>query len=193
MSRRRDAPYDDQVLEGGRVLIYEGHDEPRRLGGPDPKAANQPTTTPKGRATQNGRFHEAAQRFKRGEAPAELIRVYEKIHQGIWAYNGAFNLVDSWQEQVGSRTVFRFKLVVCDEQETAAQEISDLDHNRLIPSVVKLEVWRRDKGKCVKCAADDNLHFDHILPYSKGGTSLDAKNIQLLCARHNLQKRDKIE
>jgi len=31
------------------------------------------------------------------------------------------------------------------------------------------------------------------VPYSKGGTSLLADNIQLLCARHNIQKRDRIE
>jgi 5-methylcytosine-specific restriction endonuclease McrA len=55
-----------------------------------------------------------------------------------------------------------------------------------------LEVWRRDKGKCVQCGSTDNLHFDHILAYSRGGTSLKAENIQLLCARHNLQKSDKI-
>jgi 5-methylcytosine-specific restriction endonuclease McrA len=54
-------------------------------------------------------------------------------------------------------------------------------------------VWRRDGGKCVICGASDELHFDHIVPYSKGGTSLVAENIQLLCARHNLQKRDRIE
>jgi 5-methylcytosine-specific restriction endonuclease McrA len=58
---------------------------------------------------------------------------------------------------------------------------------------VKLEVWKRDKGKCIQCGSTDNLHFDHILPFSKGGTSLTAENIQLLCARHNLQKRDKIQ
>jgi len=193
MSRRRNAPYNDQVLENGRTLVYEGHDEPRRLDGPDPKNSDQPEFTPKGRVTQNGRFYEAAQRFKSGEGPAELVRVYEKIHQGIWVYNGTFNLVDSWKEQVGSRRVFRFKLIVCEEQESVTNEALDLDHNRLIPSAVKLEVWRRDRGRCVKCPATVNLHFDHILPYSKGGTSLDAKNIQLLCARHNLQKRDKIE
>jgi 5-methylcytosine-specific restriction endonuclease McrA len=34
--------------------------------------------------------------------------------------------------------------------------------------------------------------FDHILPLSKGGTSLKAENIQLLCARHNLSKSAKI-
>ncbi len=35
--------------------------------------------------------------------------------------------------------------------------------------------------------------FDHIIPYSKGGSSIVPENIQLLCARHNLAKRDRIE
>lgn len=69
----------------------------------------------------------------------------------------------------------------------------DIEHNRIIPTSVKLEVWKRDKGRCVKCGSEDNLHFDHIIPYSKGGSSLVAENIQILCARHNLKKRDKIE
>jgi len=76
-----------------------------------------------------------------------------------------------------------------DENET---EIRVKEHARLIPSKVKAEVWARDKGKCVECGSADHLHFDHILPYSKGGTSESAENIQLLCARHNLQKSDKI-
>jgi 5-methylcytosine-specific restriction endonuclease McrA len=53
-------------------------------------------------------------------------------------------------------------------------------------------VWRRDRGRCTKCGATDNLHFDHIIPYSKGGSSLTPENIQLLCARHNLEKRDQL-
>src|SRR4030043_302242 len=68
-----------------------------------------------------------------------------------------------------------------------------LEHNRMIPPEVKLEVWKRDKGKCVKCGSTDNLHFDHIIPFSKGGSSLVAENIQILCARHNISKRDNIE
>jgi 5-methylcytosine-specific restriction endonuclease McrA len=63
----------------------------------------------------------------------------------------------------------------------------------MIPSAVKLEVWTRDAGRCVICGATDNLHFDHDLPYSKGGSSLTAKNIKLLCARHNLSKSNKIQ
>ena len=70
--------------------------------------------------------------------------------------------------------------------------LSLLEHRRIIPTAVKLEVWKRDGGKCAICGATDELHFDHIIPYSKGGTSLKADNIQLLCARHNLEKRDNI-
>ncbi|MGE3565445.1 MAG: HNH endonuclease [Gammaproteobacteria bacterium] len=66
-------------------------------------------------------------------------------------------------------------------------------HTRVIPTSVKLQVWARDGGRCVECGSEDELHFDHILPYSKGGTSLRVQNVQLLCARHNLKKRDKIE
>jgi len=34
------------------------------------------------------------------------------------------------------------------------------------------------------------LHYDYDVPYSKGGSSLTAKNIRLICARHNLAKSD---
>jgi hypothetical protein len=30
------------------------------------------------------------------------------------------------------------------------------------------------------------------LPWSKGGTSITEENVQLLCARHNLEKSDRI-
>jgi 5-methylcytosine-specific restriction endonuclease McrA len=69
---------------------------------------------------------------------------------------------------------------------------SSLPWDRIIPSNVKQAVWKRDGGKCVKCGADKNLHFDHIIPFSKGGTSLAEKNIQLLCMECNFEKSDKI-
>jgi hypothetical protein len=50
----------------------------------------------------------------------------------------------------------------------------------------------RHSVKCVPCGATDELHFDHDLPYSLGGTSIRAENVQLLCARHNLSKGAKI-
>ena len=67
-----------------------------------------------------------------------------------------------------------------------------LPHSRLIPTSVKIEVWARDKGRCVLCGSTVNLHFDHDLPFSKGGTSLTARNVRILCMRHNLSKSSKI-
>ena len=178
------------------MLIYEGHDVPRNLAR-DPKSVNQPDYTPKGSLTENGKFFKAAIKYKDGEQQAELVKVYEKIKDGIWVFNGVFELIDAWIAKTENRNVFKFKLQVTDktidQKEKRAIELKDLDHNRMIPTSVKLEVWKRDKGQCIQCGSKDNLHFDHILPYSKGGTSLKSENIQLLCARHNLEKRDKIQ
>ena len=115
------------------------------------------------------------------------------MRDGIWVYNGLFELVDAWQETSGNRQVFKFKLQMVDELPFSEHSNhAQIDHDRVIPSHVKQEVWKRDKGKCVECGSCENLHFDHIIPYSRGGSSKDAKNIQLLCAKHNLAKHDDI-
>jgi hypothetical protein len=66
-------------------------------------------------------------------------------------------------------------------------------HTRKIPSDVRVAVWARDGGRCAKCESTQNLHFDHIIPFSKGGSSSDVNNIQILCARCNQKKRDLIQ
>lgn len=194
MSRRRDAPYRDHIEEDGRVLIYEGHDLPKHRGSADPKSTDQPRENPGGSLTQNGLFERGVLDAKKAHGPSEVVAVYEKIHRGIWAFNGIFQLTDAWQEADGKRNVFKFRLELTDSEIDIQFESKDqLEHTRLIPSAVKLEVWKRDKGRCVMCSAKDNLHFDHDVPYSKGGTSLKSNNIRLLCARHNLSKSDKIQ
>ena len=52
---------------------------------------------------------------------------------------------------------------------------------------MEVEVWRRDRGQCVQCGSMKNLHFDPGIPFSKGGSSLTAANVRMLCARCNLQ------
>src|SRR5579863_10176069 len=79
MSRRRDAVYEDQVQDNGKILIYEGHDAPRLKGGPDPKRVDQPAASPSGMPTQNQLFYQAAQRFKRGEGAAEQFKSTRKF------------------------------------------------------------------------------------------------------------------
>ena len=192
MSTRSNAPYDDEIAADGRILIYEGHDSDKRYS-KNPKKEDQPRFLPSGKLTDNGKFEKAALDFKNNKRSAEIVRVYEKIKDGIWSFNGIFKLMDSYQKQVNGRSVFKFILQLTDEKIKGLEEAVELETDaRLIPSEVKAQVWKRDKGKCVQCGSKEHLHFDHILPYSKGGTSRDVRNIQLLCARHNLQKSDRI-
>ena len=64
--------------------------------------------------------------------------------------------------------------------------------SRTIPSAVKRKVWARDEGRCVLCGANDDLHFDHEIPFSKGGAST-IENVRVLCASCNLRKGARIE
>jgi hypothetical protein len=191
------APCEDRLEENGTVLIYEGHDEPRSAACPFPKVVDQPLQTRSGRLTQNGLFHEAAQAFVAGQAEAFEVRVYEKIKDGIWSYNGRFELVESWTETICERRVFKFKLRIMHDAEDSWAEsyrsLQEQQQSRIIPAAVKLAVWKRDKGACVICGSTNDLHFDHILPYSKGGTSESAENIQILCMKHNIEKGEQIQ
>ena len=192
MSTRKNAPYNDEIAADGRILIYEGHDSDKRYS-KNPKTDDQPRFLPSGKLTDNGKFEKAAIDFKTNKRDPETVRVYEKIKDGIWSFNGVFKLVDAYEKQVNDRKVFKFILQLTDEKIKGLKEVIELEEDaRVIPSEVKAKVWKRDKGQCVKCGSKEHLHFDHILPYSKGGTSRDERNIQLLCARHNLQKSDKI-
>lgn len=83
-------------------------------------------------------------------------------------------------------------------EKSAMQEL--VDEGRLFPEASKRPpipkevadtVWNRDGGKCVYCGSTENLHFDHIIPFSKGGAT-NVENLQLLCQKCNLEKSNKI-
>jgi len=198
MSVRNNAPYADRFEDNGTTIIYEGHDVQSNYCPSEktPKKVDQPMTFPSGALTENGKFYQSALCFKK-TGIAKKIKVYEKIKAGIWVYNGYFRLIDAWIEKSTDRNVFKFKLAMIDDdiisQELGETTVLELEHNRLIPTQVKVEVWKRDKGRCVKCGSNVNLHYDHIIPFSKGGSSTTSANIQLLCAKCNLKKHDNIE
>jgi 5-methylcytosine-specific restriction endonuclease McrA len=59
--------------------------------------------------------------------------------------------------------------------------------SRFIPQDVRIKVVTRDQGKCRQCGSHEDLHFDHVIPWSKGGANT-VNNIQLLCGRCNRRK-----
>lgn len=60
-----------------------------------------------------------------------------------------------------------------------------------IPDDVRLFVWHRDEGRCVRCASEHDLQFDHVIPVARGGGNA-AANIQILCGACNRAKSDAI-
>ena len=192
MSQRSNALYLDRVHEDGITIEYEGHDI-SRIYSENPKKENQPERFPSGKLTQNGHFINAVKEYKEKNGIPELVKVYEKVFPGVWSLKGYFDLVDYKIVSDSKRKVFRYILKLSNRKENKNSNTVQLEHTRLIPSEVKREVWKRDQGRCVLCGDTKNLHFDHDLPFSRGGTSLSANNVKLLCMKHNLQKSDKIE
>jgi len=188
MSVRSGAPYRDRWHEDTGLLEYEGHDEPKR-GGREPKKVDQPLQYASGKLTENGKFYKAAMGYNEGKQKAEIVQVYEKISQGVWCDRGRYELIDAKNVFDGERNVFRFFL---RPTKTPHARQLFLTKTRIIPTAVKVEVWKRDQGRCVICGSMVNLHFDHDIPFSKGGSSITAQNVRLLCAKHNLEKSDKI-
>lgn len=82
---------------------------------------------------------------------------------------------------------------------SVAGRLSDLDgdhagsgwRRRRISDSVRLAVWQRDGGRCVRCQDVRDLEYDHDIPHSKGGSD-SAENIQLLCLPCNRSKGAKL-
>tara|TARA_B100001758_G_C18360882_1_gene585652 strand:+ start:271 stop:1521 length:1251 start_codon:yes stop_codon:yes gene_type:complete len=77
--------------------------------------------------------------------------------------------------------------------------------SRTIQNELKDKIWQRDKGMCQAnwridssldkntgdiCGSNENLEFDHIVPFSRGGKTT-YRNLQLLCQKHNRMKSDR--
>ena len=195
MSRRPNAPYADSLSTDESVLLYEGHDVHRTSDTPVPKILDQPRMNANGRPTENGRFASWVESQKLGKVSPAIFRVYEKMRAGVWTDRGLYLLKDYDYPWTGERRVFKFRLEQADFDSNDSRETAsvNLKVSRQIPSWVKQDVYKRDKGRCVICSATDQLHFDHDFPFAKGGTSILPENVRILCARHNLTKSANIE
>lgn len=61
-----------------------------------------------------------------------------------------------------------------------------------VPAQMRFKILKRDNYRCRTCgatAAQTKLHIDHIIPISRGGIT-EERNLQTLCEKCNLGKRD---
>jgi hypothetical protein len=65
--------------------------------------------------------------------------------------------------------------------------ICSFSQSKHVSATTKKIVFTRDGGVCQCCGSSNRLEYDHITPFSCGGSS-DASNIQLLCMSCNRSK-----
>jgi len=65
--------------------------------------------------------------------------------------------------------------------------ICSFSQSKHVSATTKKIVFTRDGGECQCCGSPNRLEYDHITPFSCGGSS-DASNIQLLCMKCNRSK-----
>src|SRR5206468_6967300 len=68
---------------------------------------------------------------------------------------------------------------------TETRELRNI--SRSIPRIVQFRVLKRENQICRQCGKsvqDGEVEFDHVIPWSKGGSS-DESNVRLLCSRCN--------
>ncbi|KAF3982000.1 MAG: HNH endonuclease [Methylococcales symbiont of Hymedesmia sp. n. MRB-2018] len=90
-----------------------------------------------------------------------------------------------------SRIFYTNAIELIDRLNDPVDETAFSPTRERVPDEVKVVVWRRDNGICVKCGSRNNLEYDHIIPVSKGGSNT-IRNIEFLCQSCNRSKSDKI-
>jgi hypothetical protein len=117
----------------------------------------------------------------------------------LWLYQDAvYGITGSYAEDEQKLLILEFadgerKKFERLKQKFSGKPTEEIKYDRIrIPEEVRIEVWRRDQGRCVRCGSRENLEYDHIVPISKGGSNT-ARNIELLCQNCNRSKGNKIE
>ena len=117
---------------------------------------------------------------------------------GIWCFRRYAVEVSESVGEARDEILVKIKHIVLrkeKELKRIAKEVEAFENLAKIPSAVReripesvrLFVWQRDQGQCVKCGSRELLEFDHIIPVALGGSNTE-RNIQLLCERCNREK-----
>lgn len=139
-------------------------------------------------------FDEAANALHAFEDLARHAPQMAGVHRGeaFWFYQGRFYAADD--EDLTAEDVAVLVTAAQQKRERqlararAAVATADVPNQRqAISDDVKMFVWQRDGGRCVRCESNENLEFDHIIPISMGGANT-ARNLQILCEACNRSK-----
>ncbi len=127
---------------------------------------------------------EKVKEIKKQEKIEEEKNLKETLRQEI---------LEKENQRIERERIKKISIEITDEliEQGILSNSSDILKREKIPQDVLDKVWNRDNGKCVNCGSQEKIEFDHIIPFSRGGSNT-YRNIQILCEKCNRKKFDKI-
>ena len=123
--------------------------------------------------------------LKKGKSNSQIVEEIDDFFESRLSRNLSYDMNERFRTLVTKLEGISY----LDEDETEVKV--EKVRRPSIPQSVKDRVWNRDGGKCVQCGSNEKIEFDHIIPFSKGGTDT-YRNLQILCEKCNRSKSDKI-
>ena len=154
------------------------------------------------------RGNEFILKYYSDKVEAERLATWEekdrrrKASMRFWVFRNKVVEVEGWETAQRDEIVTRVKHKVLSEEKAFLKMQREIElfqklekkhasDREPIPDDVRMFVWRRDEGRCVRCGSDHRLEYDHIIPIAQGGSNTE-RNIQLLCETCNRAKGDSI-
>jgi hypothetical protein len=124
--------------------------------------------------------------------------LHEQDSDGWWVFRNKIVEVKDSRAASREEVITRVRHKVLSEESSFAKLKREVDlfekfeqalplSREPIPDDVRIFVWRRDEGRCIRCGSQERIEFDHIIPIAKGGSNTE-RNIQLLCEACNRLK-----
>jgi 5-methylcytosine-specific restriction endonuclease McrA len=106
------------------------------------------------------------------------------------SYRGLFE----WLSELGLKTDPLLKISKSSQANPKTSALIKTKPDRYIPTDLKIQVWKRDQGKCTyidlksgrQCGSTSFIEIDHIIPHALGGKTT-IENLRLYCKTHNLE------
>ena len=147
----------------------------------------------------NGSYRQAAQEYfeRQGREPQPLLSWW--VYRAMVLQVGSIESANVRYRDEHLLLIKQYVLRREREVEKMRREVETLENcgsleeaaREPIPEHVRLFVWRRDKGQCVRCGSRERLEFDHIIPVVAGGSNTE-RNVQLLCEPCNRSKSARV-
>ena len=138
-------------------------------------------------------YGECLQQFANGEFKTEE-EILSAIDRLLYLSPITHEYIMQYDPKEVSCEIFGHTCPVFINQSGATETKESRRQGRYLPRDVMLKVVRRDNQFCQVChqhVRDDEIEFDHIIPYSKGGPTTVA-NIRLLCRSCNRKKSNSL-